>query len=162
MNTIHIENYRPEWQPYFERFNKAWIEKYFELEAIDHYVLSRPEEAILSDGGRILFAVYKNTVVGTVALKKVDDKTMELTKMAVDETYQGIGAGKILCRSAIEEARHMGTKKLVLYTQTALKPALSIYKNLGFTEVPIEQGKYKRADIKMELDLSDFRNRHDQ
>ncbi|MGV7107132.1 YfiT family bacillithiol transferase [Flavobacterium sp. U410] len=155
MNTIHIEKYRPDWKFYFEQFNRAWIEKYFVLEDIDKYVLSNPEEAILKDGGKILFAVYEGKVIGTVALKKVDDETMELTKMAVDENYQSIGAGKMLCKSAIDKAKDLNVKRLVLYTQSALKPALGIYKKLGFTEVPVEQGKYKRADIKMEMILKD-------
>lgn len=155
MKTITIENYRPEWQNYFEQFNRAWIEKYFMLEDIDKYVLSNPEEAILNDGGKILFAVYGGKVIGTVALKKVNNDTMELTKMAVDENYQGIGAGKMLCQTAIDKAKDLGVEKLVLYTQSALKPALGIYRNLGFTEVAIEQGKYKRADTKMEMILKD-------
>ena len=54
MINIHIAPYRPEWQPYFEKFNKAWIEKHFVLEALDNYVLTHPEEAILKDGGEIL------------------------------------------------------------------------------------------------------------
>ncbi|WP_374461922.1 GNAT family N-acetyltransferase [Chryseobacterium taeanense] len=153
MNTIHIEKYRPEWKPYFEKFNRAWIEKYFVMEDIDKYVLSNPEEAILKDGGEILFAVYSGKVIGTVALKKMDDETMELTKMAVDENYRGIGAGKMLCKSAIDKAKDLNVKRLVLYTQSALKQALGIYRKLGFTEVPVEQGKYKRADTKMEIEL---------
>ncbi|GGC49859.1 hypothetical protein GCM10011386_47650 [Parapedobacter defluvii] len=155
MKTISIENYRPEWKPYFEKFNRAWIEKYFVLEDIDKYVLSNPEEAILNDGGEILFAVYRGKVIGTVALKKVYTDTMELTKMAVDENYQGNGAGIMLCQAAIDKAKDLGVKKLLLYTQSALKPALGIYRKLGFSEVPIEKGKYKRADTKMEMILND-------
>jgi ribosomal protein S18 acetylase RimI-like enzyme len=155
MKSINIENYRPEWKSYFRQFNRAWIEKYFVLEDIDKYVLSNPEEAVLKDGGEILFAVYDGKVIGTVALKKADDETMELTKMAVDENYQGIGAGKMLCQAAIDKAKDLNVKRLVLYTQTILKPALGIYRKLGFIEVPIEQGKYKRADTKMEMILND-------
>ncbi|RQP19700.1 MAG: GNAT family N-acetyltransferase [Parapedobacter sp.] len=155
MKTITIENYRPEWQTYFEKFNRAWIEKYFVLEDIDKYVLSNPEEAILNDGGEILFAVYESKVIGTVALKKVDKDIMELTKMAVDKNYQGIGAGKMLCQAAIDKAKDLDVEKLVLYTQSALKPALGIYRKLGFREVAIEQGQYKRADTKMEMILKD-------
>jgi len=44
------------------------------LEGIDKYVLSNPEEAILKDGGKILFAVYLGKVIGTAALKKVDNE----------------------------------------------------------------------------------------
>ena len=42
-------------------------------------------------------------------------------------------------------------ERVVLYSQTALKPAIGIYRKLGFTEIPFEKGVYKRADIKMEL-----------
>lgn len=154
MNNIIIEDYRPEWQPYFEALNKAWIEKYFVLEEIDRFVLSDPEEAILKDGGTILFAVYNGRVIGTVALKKADDQTLEMTKMAVDEAFHGMGAGKLLCRSAISKARETGVKELVLYTHSALKPALDIYGKLGFIEVPVESGKYQRADIKMSINLN--------
>jgi len=34
------------------------------------------------------------------------------------------------------------------------KPAILLYKKLGFKEVPIEQGVYKRANIKMEMELA--------
>lgn len=81
------------------------------LEDIDKYVLSNPEEAILNDGGKILFAVYGGKVIGTVALKKVDTDTMELTKMAVDENYQGIGAGKMLGQVAIDKAKDLSIKR---------------------------------------------------
>jgi len=151
MTNINIENYRHEWQHYFEQFNKAWIEKYFVMEDIDKYVLTNPEEVILKNGGEILFAICNHKVIGTVALKKVNNTTMELTKMAVDEAFQGHGAGTILCKSAIEKAKELQLRKVVLYTQSALKPALSIYKKLGFKEIPFDPGIYKRAEIKMEL-----------
>lgn len=88
-----------------------------------------------------------------MALKKIDNATMELTKMAVDEAFHGLGAGTILCKSALEKAKELEEKKLVLYTQSALKPALSIYKKFGFQQIPIEQGIYKRVDTKMELNI---------
>jgi ribosomal protein S18 acetylase RimI-like enzyme len=34
-----------------------------------------------------------------------------------------------------------------------LVPAITMYRKLGFTEVPLEKGIYKRSDIKMEIDL---------
>lgn len=153
MNTIIIEEFRPEWKSYFEALNKAWIEKYFVLEEIDRWVLSNPEEAILKEGGKILFAVYNGQVIGTVALKMAGDQTVEMAKMAVNEAFHGLGAGQLLCRSAISTAREMGMKELVLYTHSSLKPAIGIYKKLGFTEVPVEAGKYKRADVKMSIKL---------
>ena len=145
-----IEEYRPEWEHYFEKFNRAWIEKYFEIEPVDEYTFKHIDEVILKPGGQLLFAVSEEKVIGVVSMKKVADDTMELSKMAVDENYLGIGAGKLLCQKAVERIRKLGAKKVQLYTHSSLKPAISIYKKLGFYEVAIEPGKYKRADLKME------------
>ena len=46
MNDIRIIDYRPEHQPYFEKFNRDWIQKYFVMEPIDEFVLTDPEEAL--------------------------------------------------------------------------------------------------------------------
>lgn len=150
MNLI-IEDFRPEWAHYFVKFNQAWIEKYFTVEPIDTYTFENLEEVILKPGGNILFALLENEVIGAVSLKYVDDETLELSKMAIDEAYLGVGAGKFLCNGALEKAKSRGFKKVLLYTHSSLQPAISIYKKLGFSEVLIESGKYKRADVKMEV-----------
>ncbi len=151
---LTILPYRPELQVHFERLNKAWLEAYFKVEPIDAYVLGNPEEAILKDGGAILFAAYGDKIVGTVALKYIEPGLYELTKMAVDETYRGLGAGKAICAAAIDKARELGATKVLLYSQTGLQAAIGIYRKLGFVEIPLEKGKYERADIKMELPLA--------
>ncbi|CAN5727310.1 hypothetical protein BH24BAC1_BH24BAC1_06350 [soil metagenome] len=153
MKDFQIIDYRPEYQPYFERFNKAWLEEYFVVEPIDEWVLGQPEEAVLKEGGRIYFAQYAGNIIGTMALKLVEPGVLELTKMAVDKPYQGLGAGRFLCQTAISKAREHGAHKLLLYSHTSLAPALGIYRCLGFREVPLERGKYARADIMMELEL---------
>lgn len=152
-NSITICDYHPSLQPYFERFNKAWLNKYFAVEPVDEYVLTNPEEAILKDGGQILFAQYRDAIIGTVALRNIGDGVMELTKMAVDEAFQGLGAGGLLCSAAIGRARQLQAKKLILYSQSHLAPALAIYRRNGFIDIPLEAGKYKRADVMMELVL---------
>jgi ribosomal protein S18 acetylase RimI-like enzyme len=148
---VTIQDYRPEYQPYFEQLNKAWLEEYFTVEPIDRWVLEHPEEAILKEGGRIYFAGLEGEIIGTVALKRVGPEVFELTKMAVDKAYQGRGAGKLLCRTAIEKAKELGAHRLILYSQTSLAAAIGIYREIGFREIPLEPGKYARADIKMEL-----------
>lgn len=155
MNTYTIEDYRPEFRIYFEKLNKAWLEEFFVVEPIDKWVLENPEEAIVEQGGRIIFVTVGEAVVGTVALKKIDqdEVAFELTKMAVDKSWQGKGLGNGLCKAAIATARDMGAHRLILYSQTSLAAAINIYRKLGFKEVSLEKGKYARADIKMELDL---------
>jgi GNAT superfamily N-acetyltransferase len=149
---INILPYRPEYRIYFEKLNKAWLEEYFEVEPIDAYVLGNPEEAILKDGGSILFAALDEKIIGTVALKYIRPGVYELTKMAVDKAFQGIGAGKLLCVAAIEKARSLNAFELILYSQSSLKAAVGIYYKLGFNPIPLD-GVYKRADIKMQLTL---------
>ena len=151
--STQIVDFKPEYRQYFEKYNKAWLEEFFVVEPLDKYVLENPEEAILKEGGKIYFAEYERKIIGTVALRFVEPGTFELTKMAVGKEWQGIGAGKLLCSAAIEKARALGAKKVMLYTQSGLVAAIGIYHKLGFKNIPLGSGIYKRADIKMELSL---------
>ena len=152
---LQIVDYKPEYQPYFEKFNKAWLEEYFTVEPLDKWVLENPEEAILKDGGKIWFAAAGPVIIGTVALRFIEDGVYEMTKMAVDKNYRGGGAGKFLCQLAIDKARQMKMDKLILFSNRVLENAIHIYNKLGFVEIPVEPGTYKRADIMMEINFTD-------
>jgi len=147
---LSIVAYRPEHQPWFEKLNREWIEKYFHMEVIDRQVLEQPDIFILATGGKILMAVLENEVVGTAALKVVDDETYEFTKMAVDINYRGLGIGQALTEACIDLSWSLGAKRVILYSSTRLVPAITLYKKLGFVEIPVD-GVYERSDIKMEL-----------
>lgn len=140
---------------YFRSLNHEWINKYFELEDLDKQILDNPETNILANGGHILMARYQRQTVGTCALIKVSREVYELGKMAVTEKMQGLKIGQQLCRAAIEKAKQSGARKLDLYSHRSLAPALHVYCKLGFKEVPCPPTGYKRADIKMELDLQE-------
>src|ERR1700754_1378880 len=107
MKGITIIDYRPEHQPYFELFNKTWIEENFELELVDLYVLKHPEEAILKPGGVILVALYDGVPAGTVGLRKIDATTYEFTKMAVDANFRRKGIGEALSYASFDRARQL-------------------------------------------------------
>ena len=153
MNHIKIIDYLPEHQPYFEKLNKAWIEKDFTLEERDRFVLEQPDESILKPVGAIIMATYDGIIAGTVALLKLNSFEYEFTKMAVDENYRRKGIAEQLSYAAIEKAKQLGAKKIILYSQTVLTGAVPLYKKIGFVQVPIENGVYKRADVKMEMVL---------
>lgn len=149
---LTILEYKPEYQPWFEKFNRDWIEKYFWMEPIDVAVLQNPDELILKKGGSILMASCDKEMAGTVALKFVEPGVYEFTKMAVDEKFRGQHIGLLLSEAAIIKARQLGAHKIILYSNTILAPAISLYRKLGFKEVPVD-AVYKRSDIKMELIL---------
>ncbi len=157
--TPDIYDYRSEHQPWFERLNRAWIEQYFEMEPVDFEVLQHPDEHIIKQGGAILMASSNGVIAGTAALKPAGPGIYEFTKMAVDEASRGLGIGQALTEAAIEKVRSLGGHKVILYSNTRLKPAITLYRKLGFTEVPVD-GPYKRADIKMELPLHTYTLRH--
>lgn len=147
---IEIIDYLPEHQPWFERLNRHWIEKYFWMEPIDFNVLQHPDELIIQKGGHILMAAYDKEIVGTVALKYVSDGVYEFTKMAVDDNFQGKKIGLLLAEKAIEKAKELKANRIILYSSTKLVPAIALYKKIGFVEIPLD-GPYKRSDIKMEF-----------
>jgi len=148
---MKIVQYKSEYRKYFEQLNRAWVEKYFKIEPMDEALLLFPEEAILKRGGAIFFVEHQQQIIGTVALVLVDTGIYEIAKMAVDERFRGLGAGKLLCSTAIEEARIRRADKLILFTNSQLKAAIGIYRQLGFKEVFLDGQEYSRADTKMEL-----------
>jgi ribosomal protein S18 acetylase RimI-like enzyme len=150
--AVQILAYNPEHQHWFEKFNRQWIEKYFEMEPLDFQILQNPEKHIIEKGGAIWMASYLGELAGTVALKRVAPALYELTKMAVEEKYQGKKIGQALAETAIVQSKNLGARKIVLYSNTILLPAIALYNKLGFKEIPID-GPYKRTNIKMELIL---------
>lgn len=152
---ITIEQWNPVYKEAFYRLNREWIEVDYPLEDVDIQVLSDPELHILSGGGSILSAIANNEVVGVVALRPAGPNVLELTKMAVDLSWRGRGIGKMLMRAAIQEARNLSAYRVILYSNTQTSgPAVQLYRKTGFREIPLETGKYKRANIKMELSLN--------
>jgi ribosomal protein S18 acetylase RimI-like enzyme len=153
-NEILIKSWDPSFQPAFYELNRAWIERDYPLEPVDIAVLSDPDTHILSAGGAILSAVSGNTVVGVVALRTKVPGVFELTKMAVDPPWQGKGIGQQLILAALDHARRLSGSKVILYSNTHNNaPAINLYRKLGFKDIPLEPGVYKRANIKMEISL---------
>ena len=116
--VITMLDYTSFYQPWFEKLNRNWIEKYFWMEPIDVAVLQDPETYIIDKGGAIIMASVDDEIAGTVALKFVEKGVYEFTKMAVDEKFQGQKIGLALAEAAIEKAESLGAKKIILYSST--------------------------------------------
>ncbi len=156
MKTIKIIEYRPEHRPYFEKFNRDWIEKYFVMEPVDEFVLTNPEESLLKPGGAILMATCDGEIAGTVALRKVNDKVFEFTKMAVDENFRRLGIAEALSLASFTRAKELGADTVILYSNSILKPAIRLYEKIGFRHIPVDKTEYQRSDVKMKIELSEI------
>lgn len=155
MNNIIIVEYNASHQPYFEMLNRQWIEEYFVMEPLDEFVLTNPDEAILKPGGAILMAEYDGEIAGTVALRKVDATIYEFTKMAVDEKFRRMGIAERLSYASFDKAKELGAAKIILYSNTKNAAAIKLYEKIGFKHLKVEPGVYKRANVKMVIDVDE-------
>ena len=153
-SNINIIPYSPELAPYFKELNLAWIEHYFSLEKMDEVVLSFPEESVIAKGGFIFFAEIEGEIAGTFALYNVGDGVFELGKMAVAEKHRGKNIGNKMMEAALHFCKENEVKKIILFSNTVLQPAMHLYYKYGFVEVPLETSEYSRSNIKMEKDLT--------
>jgi putative acetyltransferase len=153
---IRIVDFDPCWRDDFARLNVDWLERWFVVEPIDREVLGDPETHILTDGGRVLFALLRGEdgnerAVGTVALKHEGEGVYELTKMAVEEGHRGVGIGRLLMDGALAAFHASGGRELFLESSSKLGPALALYESVGFRHHPAPRpgSHYARADVYM-------------
>jgi len=101
--------------------------------------------------GRILLAKHGDKFVGCVALRQIGDGICEMKRLFVHPALRGKGIGKALAQAIIEEARRIGYKRMRL--DTVLEPAKSLYRSLGFREIPPYQHVPIEGVVFMELEL---------
>ena len=152
-NNIAIIPFSEELAAHFTRLNTAWLQKFFVVEPVDAEMLANPKQFFIDKGSLIFFATINNEIAGTFALLKESDTVYELSKMAVDEKYQGRKIGNHMMEFAIAEAAALHATKIILYSSKKLANAIHLYRKYGFIEVPLDSSLYKRADIKMEMEL---------
>jgi DNA-binding MarR family transcriptional regulator/GNAT superfamily N-acetyltransferase len=148
---VEIHPYRPEWACHFERINAEWLERYFVIEPVDREMLAHPDRHVIGPGGAILFALLDGEVIGTCALIRESPGVFELSKMAVETGFRGLGAGRQLLDAAIGEFHRRGGKTLFLESNRRLAPALRLYEKAGFVHQPAPRpgSHYDRADVYM-------------
>lgn len=153
--AIEIVPYAPEYRSVFRELNEKWITSHWEMEANDYKVLDHPEEYILAQGGYIFVALYERKPVGVCALMKMNHPkyNYELAKYAVSPQVQGLGIGTLLGKTAIAKAEESGAAAVFLESNRLLKPAIHLYRKLGFHEIADPRPMYARGDIQMELIL---------
>jgi len=151
IGNVELIKYSNEYKELFKKLNYEWLEKYFKVEPEDEKLLSDPQEEIIEKGGEIIFAKYKNEIVGTAALISASGGKYELAKMAVTHKAQGRQIGKKLAEEIISLAKQKKADVLFLETNVKLNAAMRLYKKLGFILTENHNSKYERSTIKMEM-----------
>lgn len=80
----------------------------------------------------IWVAELNEKVVGSIAIVKVDDSTVQLRWFLIEPDIRGKGLGKQLMTTAIEFCKENNYSKVFLWTISNLKAARHLYKRYGF------------------------------
>lgn len=140
----------PQYRERFIELSLLWIEKYFTLEKEDEDILYRVEEFI-NHGAMVYFAVEEEQAIATCMIKPLEDDVWEIGKLATDECYQSKGAGSKVFSACLEYAKKQDAKKIILYSNTLLEPAIHLYEKFGFKEVEVSDSGYSRCNYQAEL-----------
>jgi len=105
--------------------------------------------------GSLLLAERVGEAVGCVALRPLaPPEIAEIKRLYVRRAARGAGAGRALIDAVLAEARRAGYERVRLDTLPVMKEAQSLYRALGFVEIPAYRKYPVPGTIFMELDLT--------
>jgi len=93
------------------------------------------------------------------ALARLAADEAEILTIAVEPSCRGRGVGRALMADALRQAAYAGARAMFLEVDGENRPALALYRRLGFAKVGERPGYYRRADgsralaIEMRKDL---------
>jgi len=155
MAQLRIVAFEPSHAEAFRLLNLDWIEEFFAVVELDRLHLYAPQTSFIDTGGAILMVVLNGEIVGCCGLLKHADGVYEVSKMAIKRGYRGAGIGKKLLGEVIDYARSLGAGRLEIISSTRLGPAIRLYKQMGFVEMPLESDAYARGNIALVLRLTE-------
>lgn len=95
------------------------------------------QQTYFTEGGIFLVMTDDEHIIGTGAVRKLDDTTCELKRVWLLFEYHGRGLGYRMIQELFAFAREKGYQKMRLETdRDAQSRAYALYKRLGFYEIP--------------------------
>jgi putative acetyltransferase len=122
------------------------LEEEGELRDVDTF-----QQTYMDHKGTFLVVLDDGNVVGTGAVKYLDQTTAELKRLWLLEEYHGQGIGYQVTAQLLDFARSQGYLRIRLQTGSNQHRAIAFYKKLGFYE--IETYRESMDNISMELPL---------
>jgi len=104
--------------------------------------------------GRLLLAMEGDAPAGCVGLHEWDAQIAEMKRLYVRPAFRGRGLGRILTDAALADARALGYRSIRLDTiPTLMQPAIALYRELGFREIPPYRDNPITGALYLELHL---------
>lgn len=109
--------------------------------------------------GRIILAFVDNKACGIACLKSINSTIGEVKRMYVDPSFRNVGVGHAILQALLSAAKEAGYKKVRLDSPKFMEPAHSLYRSVGFTEIPVYPEvelpeAFRQYLLFMEIDLS--------
>jgi GNAT superfamily N-acetyltransferase len=93
-------------------------------------------DTVYSDGAFFLCTTSESKIVGTGAIKRLDDRECEMVRMFVASAYRGRGIGRAIADELIRFARLAGYNRIRLSSNNSLAASHRLYEKLGFHPAP--------------------------
>jgi GNAT superfamily N-acetyltransferase len=106
-----------------------------------------------ADGGALLIASMEAQPAGTIALRRLNDRSGEIKRLYLRPDFRGRGLGRQLLERVIERARAIGYEALYADTLPSMADALSLYARLGFERIEAYAGNPTPGAVYLRLDL---------
>ena len=122
------------------------------FQAFDQELASLPGR-YARPSGRLLLANHGESVLGVVGLRALDAADCEMKRLYVRPAGRGLGVGRLLTTTLIDEARLAGYRRMLLDTLPGMTEAQRIYRSMGFREIapycenPIAGTLYMALDL---------------
>ena len=96
--------------------------------------LSDVDDAETAYGNRAVFlcAIAESAIIGTGAIKRLDDRECEMVRMFVAPVYRGCGIGRAIADELIGFARRARYDRIRLSSNNALAASHRLYERMGF------------------------------
>ena len=109
----------------------------FEYDSVKDFDLDDIEKYYLKNGGIFYVGIMDGYIIGTSAVKKIDDNKCEIKRIYLKKEFRGRGFGKELFLKALEYAQD-NYSTIVLKTNVELKDSINMYIKNSFSAVKKE------------------------
>ena len=130
----------------------AYIGEDLDVDGLDHDIVHWEREYGGAAGALLVVEDPAGEIVGTAGVRTFEPGVAEIKRMWVQPRCQGLGLGRRLMVSCLEQARALGFRVVRLDTERKMTAALGLYRSFGFREIGDYNGN-SRAQVWMELEF---------
>jgi putative acetyltransferase len=103
--------------------------------------------------GRLMLARDDGKAAACIALRPIDREICEMKRLYVRPAFRGSGVGRTLVDHIINEARQAGYRQMRLDSLPSMVPAITLYRQLGFRDIPSYRRNPVAGAVFLELSL---------